>query len=94
MSGVLETMCGRARCSLSREEAAKKADLPEEGWKDIEKYEPRYNMQPGSNALVTVKKDGEVLPLTCIIPLSAWGLSTEPCRRTEKHDLNKFKAGF
>ena len=51
-------MCARARCSLCKEEAAKKADVPEEKWKDIDKFEPKYNIQPGSNALVVVK-DGE-----------------------------------
>ena len=76
-------MCGRARCSLSREEAAKKADLAEESWKDIEKYEPKYNMQPGSSALVAVKKDGEVLSFyhtTCSLHplLSALSVSSEP----------------
>ena len=65
-------MCGRARCSLSREEAAKRADLPEEDWKDIEKYEPKYNMQPGSSALVAVNKDGKVLTsFPCYLPAQA-----------------------
>ena len=68
---------------MSREEAAKKADLAEESWKDIEKYEPKYNMQPGSSALVAVKKDGEVLSsshTTCSLqPLfPALGVSPEP----------------
>lgn len=52
-------MCGRARCSLAREDAAKKADVPEEAWKEIDKFEPRYNIQPGAHALAVVK-DGEV----------------------------------
>jgi putative SOS response-associated peptidase YedK len=51
-------MCARARCSLCKEEASKKADVPEEKWKDTDKFEPKYNIQPGSNALVVVK-DGE-----------------------------------
>ena len=50
-------MCARARCSLCREEAAKKADVPQEKWKDVDKFEPRYNIQPGANALVVVKDD-------------------------------------
>ena len=43
---------------MCSEEAAKKSDVPEEEWKDIEKFKPKYNIQPGSNALVVVK-DGE-----------------------------------
>ncbi len=50
-------MCARARCSLCREEAAKKANVLEGKWKDIDRYEPKYNIQPGSNALVVVKDD-------------------------------------
>lgn len=56
---ISEGMCARARCSICREEAAKKVDVPEEQWKDVEKFEPKYNIQPGYNALVVVK-DGEV----------------------------------
>ena len=33
--------------------------MPEEQWKEVDKFEPRYNIQPGANALVVVK-DGEV----------------------------------
>ena len=31
--------------------------MPQEKWKDVDKFEPRYNIQPGANALVVVKDD-------------------------------------
>ena len=41
-------MCGRARCSLAREEVANAAGVPADRWKDYEKYLPKYNAGPGS----------------------------------------------
>ena len=37
--------------------------MPEEKWKDVDKFEPKYNIQPGSRALVVVKTD----EVRCII---------------------------
>lgn len=31
--------------------------MPQEKWKDVDKFEPKYNIQPGANALVVVKDD-------------------------------------
>jgi len=41
-------MCGRAAYAMSRGEVARAAGLPVAGWRDAERYEPRYNAAPGS----------------------------------------------
>ena len=31
--------------------------MPEGQWKDVDKFEPKYNIQPGSKALIVLKDD-------------------------------------
>ncbi|GIM04147.1 hypothetical protein Vretimale_8755, partial [Volvox reticuliferus] len=41
-------MCGRARCSLTREAVLTAAGVPEPKWRDQAQYRPSYNCSPGS----------------------------------------------
>jgi putative SOS response-associated peptidase YedK len=41
-------MCGRARASMAAAAAARAAGVPEERWRDRERYQPRYNAAPGA----------------------------------------------
>lgn len=43
-------MCGRARCSLSREEVRAQANV--ERWNNEAAYEPSYNMSPSKSTPV------------------------------------------
>jgi len=43
-------MCGRARCSLSREEVRAQAQVTE--WRDEDKYQISYNVSPGQSTPV------------------------------------------
>lgn len=53
-------MCGRARCTLSREKAATAAGVPVDKWKDAESFEPAENIHPGMRApVVKENEEGE-----------------------------------
>ncbi|KAA6417905.1 MAG: hypothetical protein FRX49_12138 [Trebouxia sp. A1-2] len=49
-------MCGRSRCSLSRQQVITAACVPDDRWKDKENYTPSHNVAPGHNTPV-VKRD-------------------------------------
>lgn len=49
-------MCGRSRCSLSRQQVIAAARVPDDRWKDKENYTPSHNVAPGHNTPV-VKRD-------------------------------------
>ena len=49
-------MCGRARCSLSREEVRAQANV--DRWNDEAAYEPGFNLSPGKST--PVLKQGTV----------------------------------
>lgn len=49
-------MCGRSRCSLSRQQVIAAACVPDDRWKDKENYTPSHNVAPGHNTPV-VKRD-------------------------------------
>jgi putative SOS response-associated peptidase YedK len=52
-------MCGRARCSLEREDVLRAAGVPADRWRDFEKYLPKYNLGPGSRTPI-IRRGEEV----------------------------------
>lgn len=54
-------MCGRARCALSRDEVASTSGVPQERWRDADKFQPDQNMSPGHwSPVVKYDKNGQL----------------------------------
>ncbi|BDA46358.1 Abasic site processing protein HMCES [Coccomyxa sp. Obi] len=76
-------MCGRARCSLGREEAIAAAGVAADKWRDYEKFLPKYNLGPGSRTpIVRRDKEGDTELQTM-----TWGLVPSWTKKEEKLDF-------
>ena len=54
-------MCGRSRCTLSRQQVVEAAAVAEEHWVGKEHYEPAQNVSPGfSTPVVKRSEDGDL----------------------------------
>ena len=75
-------MCGRARCSLSREEVRAEAQVSR--WRDEDQFFPSYNSAPGHSTPVVKhnEKDG-----TLELHTMKWGLVPSYTKAGEKPDF-------
>ncbi|EIE23986.1 DUF159-domain-containing protein [Coccomyxa subellipsoidea C-169] len=76
-------MCGRARCSLGREQVLAAAGVGEDRWRDYEKFLPKYNLGPGSRTPIVrrdKKGDAELQTMT-------WGLVPSWTKKEDKLDF-------
>ncbi len=80
-------MCGRARCSLSREAVTAAAGLPRnvplERWQGQERYRPSFNVSPGAWLPVLVLGAGGRRELRCMkcVARGPWGPGVQGIRR-------------
>eukprot|EP01025_Chloroclados_australasicus_P052575 TRINITY_DN6132_c0_g2_i2.p1 TRINITY_DN6132_c0_g2~~TRINITY_DN6132_c0_g2_i2.p1 ORF type:complete len:416 (-),score=24.81 TRINITY_DN6132_c0_g2_i2:1341-2477(-) len=57
---VSTSMCGRARCSLAPSDLAKTVKIPEERWRDKDKFNPSFNVSPGFYVpIIKTSQDGQ-----------------------------------
>ncbi|KAL0044513.1 hypothetical protein WJX82_010311 [Trebouxia sp. C0006] len=77
-------MCGRSRCSLSRQQVIAAARVPDDRWKDKENYTPSHNVAPGHNTPVMKRDKQQELEVHTM----KWGLvpSFTKTACTEKPD--------
>jgi len=74
-------MCGRARCSLSREEVRAQAQVTE--WRDEDKYQISYNVSPGQSTPVLKQAGAAGKELHTM----KWGLIPSYTKSGEKPDF-------
>ncbi|POM73704.1 DC12 family protein [Phytophthora palmivora] len=80
-------MCGRARCTLGREEVAEAAGVTPEEFVDGEKYNPVENMGPGRYGPILLQrgaKEGEMVKTR--LQAMRWGLVPSFTKATAKPD--------
>ena len=59
--GTAPTMCGRSRCSLSRQQVVEAAAASEDNWVGKDNYEPSHNVSPGfSTPVVKRSEEGDL----------------------------------
>ncbi|EEY64076.1 DC12 family protein [Phytophthora infestans T30-4] len=83
-------MCGRARCTLAREEVAEAAGVALEEFKDGDKYKPVENMGPGRYGPILLQRGGAKVEgetkMKTRLQAMRWGLVPSFTKATAKPD--------
>ncbi len=75
-------MCGRSRCTLTRQQVVEAAAACEDSWVNKDNYEPAENVSPGFSTPVVKKSEDGVLQLHTM----KWGLIPSFTKKGEKPD--------